>query len=105
MVRQEDSSYVEEKEADRHSVEVRMSEKGNSPENSDASFKKLVNPAVLIVLVILVFIAIFSFFFNMQGAIVALIHPKYQALIQALFSLLVVVIGIYMIKLLLSNKR
>jgi uncharacterized protein YqhQ len=106
MVTQEDSSYIGEKEMDRHSVEVRMSGNGNTPENNNnASFKKLVNAAVIIVLVILVFIAIFSFFFNMQEAIVALINPKYQALIQALFSLLVLIIGIYMIKLFLSNKN
>ncbi len=105
MVTQEDSSYIGEKEMDRHSVEVRMSGNGNTPENNNVSFKKHVNAAVIIVLVILVFIAIFSFFFNMQEAIVALINPKYQALIQALFSLLVLIIGIYMIKLFLSNKN
>jgi hypothetical protein len=105
MVKQGDSPSVEEKEADRLSVEARMTGKGNSPENHDASFKRLVNAAVLIVLVILVLISMFSFFFNMQAAIAALIHPKYQALVQALFSLLVLIIGIYTIKRLLSNKR
>jgi len=110
MVRKEenpyvDAPYVEEKDTDRDSVEVRISGKGNSPENNDASFKKHINTAVLIVLVILVFVAMFSFFFNMQEAIVALFHPKYQALMQALFSLLVLVIGIFTIKHLLSSKR
>jgi polyferredoxin len=104
MVKQEDSPYVPEKETDRHSVEVRMPAKGDAPQNSDAPFKKLVNAAVLIVLVILVFFAMLSFFFNMQEAIAALINPKYQALVQALFSLVVLVIGIYTIKRFLSNK-
>ncbi len=104
MVKQEDSPYIEEKRADHNSFEVRMPAKGNFPQNSDASFKKVVNAAVLIVLVILVIIAMFSFFFNMQEAIVALINPKYQALVQALFSLLVLVLGIYTIKRFLSNK-
>jgi hypothetical protein len=105
MESKENSPHVEEKEADHHSVEVRMTEKGNSPENHDVSFKRHVNTAVLVVLVVLVLISMFSFFFNMQAAIAALIHPKYQALVQALFSLLVLVIGIYTIKRLLSNKR
>lgn len=74
-------------------------------ENNDVSFKKLVNAAVLLVLVALVFIALFSFFFSMKEAIIALFHPRYQALMQALFSLIVLVLGIYMIRLLMSNKR
>lgn len=105
MVEKEDNSCIKEKNTDRHSVEVQMSGKGNTQENNDVSFKKLVNAAVLIVLLALIFIALFSFFFNMQEAIIALFHPKYQALMQALFSLLVLIIGIYMIKHLLPNKR
>lgn len=105
MVGKEDSPYIEGKDTDRHFVEVRMPEKGNKSENNDMSLKKLVNAAVLIVLLALVFIALFSFFFNMQEAIIAIFHPKYQALMQALFSLLVLIIGIYMIKFLLPNKH
>lgn len=105
MAGKEDNPYIEEKNAGSNSVEVRTPSKGSTPETNDSSFKKLVNAAVLIVLLALIFIALFSFFFNMQEAIIALFHPKYQALMQALFSLLVLVIGIYMIKLLLPNKR
>lgn len=105
MVGKEDSPYIEEKNKDRHSVEVRMPGTGHTPENNDMSFKKLVNAAVLIVLLALIFIALFSFFFNMQEAIIALFHPKYQALMQALFSLLVLIIGICMVKFLFPNKR
>lgn len=108
MVMQEDNSYVDGKEAYNHSIEARTPAKGDvpqNPQNSDTSFKKVVNAAVLIVLVILVILAMFSFFFNMQEAIAALINPKYQALVQALFSLLVLVIGIYTIKRFLSNKN
>lgn len=104
MAKQEESPYVEKKDEDLHTVEVRTPAKGDFPQNSDAPLKKLVNAAVLIVLVILVIIAMFSFFFNMQEAIAALINPKYQALVQALFSLLVLVLGIYTIKRFLSNK-
>lgn len=99
MVKQEGSPYVEEKEANSHSFEARMPSKGdNSPQNSNAPFRELVYAAVVIVLVILVLIATFSFFFNMQEAIAALINPKYQPLVKALFSLLVLVLGIYAIK-------
>lgn len=86
MVGKEDSPYIEEKNKDRNSVEGRMPETDHTPENNEMSFKKLVNAAVLIVLLALIFIALFSFFFNMQEAIIALFHPKYQALMQALFS-------------------
>ncbi len=72
-------------------------------DNNDASFKKLVNVSVVIVLVALIFIALFSFFFNMQEAIVALFHPRYQALMQAAFSLVVLFMGIYMIRMFLSK--
>jgi len=41
----------------------------------------------------------------MQEAIIALFNPKYQALMQALFSLLVLIIGIYLIKMLLPDKH
>lgn len=105
MVKREENAFVEEKEEDRHSVEVRTPAKGDFPQNNNAPVKKFVNTAVLIILVILVLLATFSFFINMQEAIAALINPKYQALVQALFSLLVLVIGIYTIKRFLSNKN
>ncbi|MDM7920016.1 MAG: hypothetical protein QUS12_12740 [Methanosarcina sp.] len=105
MAGKEDSPYIEEKNTGQNSVEVRIPAERNTQGNNDQSFKKLVNAAVLIVLLALIFIALFSFFFNMQEAIIALFNPKYQALMQALFSLLVLMIGIYMIKYLLQNKR
>lgn len=104
MAKQEDGPYVEEKRADNNSFEVQTSAKGSFPHSSDTSFRKNVNTVVLIVIMILIIIAMFSFFFNMLEAIAVLINPKYQALVQALFSLLVLVIGIYTIKRLLSNK-
>lgn len=105
MVGTENRPYTEEKDRDRSPVEVRTPGTGNTQENNDPSFKKLVNAAVLIVLLALVFIALFSFFFNMQEAIIALFNPKYQALMQALFSLIVLILGIYLIKLLLPNRH
>jgi hypothetical protein len=103
MNKQEESPHIEKKDVGLHSVEVRTPAKGDSPQNSDSPLK-FVNIAVQIVLVILVLIATFSFFFNMLQAIADLINPKYQALVQALFSLLVLVIGIYTIKRFFSNK-
>jgi hypothetical protein len=104
MVNQENSACVEEIKEDHCSVEVLTPIKGDFPQNNDSSIKKFIHAAVLIVLMILVLLATFSFFFNMLEAIAALINPKYQALVQALFSLLVLVIGIYTIKRFLSNK-
>ncbi|WP_445475288.1 hypothetical protein ACT9XH_00675 [Methanococcoides methylutens] len=72
-------------------------------DNNDESFKKLVNASVVIVLVALIFIALFSFFFSMQEAIFALFNPRYQALMQAVFSLMVLVMGIYMIRMFLTK--
>lgn len=105
MVKREENAFVEGKEEDHHSLESRTPSKEDFPQNSDSSIKKFLHSAVLIVLMILVLLATFSFFFNMQEAIAALINPKYQALVQALFSLLVLVIGIYTIKRFLSNKN
>ena len=105
MVKREENVFVEEKEEDHHSMDARTSVKEDYPQNNNAPIKKFVNTAVLIILVILVLLAMFSFFFNMQGAIAALINPKYQSLVQALFSLMVLVIGIYTIKRFLYNKN
>lgn len=69
----------------------------------DNSFKKLINVAVVIMLVALIFIALFTFFFNMQAAISALFNPQYVALIQAIFSLVIIGIGVYLVKMFLSK--
>ncbi|NYT19572.1 MAG: hypothetical protein GKC08_04695 [Methanosarcinales archaeon] len=76
---------------------------GTEKDNNDESFKKLVNASVVIVLVALIFIALFSFFFSMQEAIFALFNPRYQALMQAVFSLMVLVMGIYLIRMFLPK--
>jgi len=67
------------------------------------SFKKLINVAVVIMLVALIFIALFTFFFNLQEAISALFDPQYVALIKAIFSLVVIGIGVYLVKMFLSR--
>lgn len=67
------------------------------------SFKKLINVAIVIMLVALIFIALFTFFFNMQDAISALFNPQYVALIQAIFSLVIIGIGVYLVKMFLSR--
>jgi len=72
-------------------------------EKGDNSFKKMANIAVIIMLLGLVFIALFSFFFNMQTAISDLFSPRYQALMQALFSLVILGVGVFLIKMLYSK--
>lgn len=67
------------------------------------SFKKIINVAVVIMLVALIFIALFTFFFNMQDAISALFDPQYVALIKSIFSLVVIAIGVYLVKMYLSK--
>lgn len=69
----------------------------------DNSFKKLINVAIVIMLVALIFIALFTFFFNMQTAISTLFNPQYVALVQAIFSLVVIGIGVYLVKMFLSK--
>lgn len=69
----------------------------------DNSFKKLINVAVVIMLVALIFIALFTFFFNMQAAISTLFNPQYVALVQAIFSLVIIGIGVYLVKMFLSK--
>jgi hypothetical protein len=73
------------------------------PINEDRSFKKIINAAVIIMLVALIFIALFTFFFSMQEAISVLFHPQYAPLIRAVFSLVVIGIGVYLIKMFLSK--
>ena len=67
------------------------------------SFHKLINIAVVFMLVGLIFIALFTFFFNMQEAISALFDPRYTALVTAIFSLVVIGVGVYLIKIFLSK--
>ncbi len=67
------------------------------------SFKKLVNIAVIIMLVALIFIALFTFFFNMQDAISALFDYRYVSLIKAIFSLVILGIGVYLVKMFMSK--
>ena len=75
-------------------------EQGRGDENL---FKKLTTVAVVIMLVALIFIALFTFFFSMQDAISALFDPRYAALIRAVFSLVVIGIGVYLVKMFLSR--
>ncbi|MCZ7355859.1 MAG: hypothetical protein O8C66_11745 [Candidatus Methanoperedens sp.] len=71
--------------------------------NEDNSFKKLINVAVVIMLVGLIFIALFTFFFSMQDAISALFDPQYVPLIKAIFSLVIIGVGVYLVKMFLSK--
>ncbi|MCG7848990.1 MAG: hypothetical protein MIO93_07405 [ANME-2 cluster archaeon] len=70
------------------------------PENS---FKKFINAIVVLMLVILIFISLVSFFFNMERAIADLFDPRYEALMQSLFSLFVIGIGVLLVKMFLSK--
>ncbi len=67
------------------------------------SFKKLVTIAIIIMLVALIFIALFTFFFSMQDAISALFDYRYVALIKAIFSLVILGIGVYLVKMFMSK--
>ncbi len=67
------------------------------------SLKKLVNMAVVIMLVALIFIALFTFFFSMQDAISSLFDYRYVALVKSIFSLVIIGIGVYLVKMFLSK--
>ncbi len=67
------------------------------------SFKKLINIAVVIMLVALIFIALFTFFFSMQDAISTLFDYRYVALVKSIFSLVIIGIGVYLVKMFLSK--
>lgn len=69
----------------------------------EKSFKKLVNIAVVIMLVALIFIALFTFFFSMQDAISSLFDYRYVALVKSIFSLVIIGIGVYLVKMFLSK--
>ncbi|MCE8422465.1 MAG: hypothetical protein J5U17_02360 [Candidatus Methanoperedens sp.] len=66
-------------------------------------FKKLIKVLVVIMLVGLIFFALFTFFFNMQDAISALFDPQYVPLIKAIFSLVVIGVGVYLVKMFLNK--
>jgi len=69
----------------------------------DMTFKKLVNVAVVIMLVGLIFIALYTFFFNMQDAISTLFEYRYVSLVKSIFSLVVIGVGVYLVKMFLSR--
>ena len=70
-------------------------EKKNEMDNST---KKNANKIVVFMLVLLIFISMLSFFFNMQSAISDLFDPRYQSLMQAIFSLIVLSIVVLLLK-------
>jgi membrane-anchored glycerophosphoryl diester phosphodiesterase (GDPDase) len=72
--------------------------------SEDNSVKKLINVAVIIMLVALIFIALFSFFFNMQEAISRLFDNRYVALMNAVFNIVVIGIAVYLVKMFLAKK-
>ena len=69
----------------------------------DNSLRKLINKSVVIMLVLLIFFALFTFFFSMQEAISVLFLPQYAPLIRAIFSLAIIAVGVYLIKMFLSK--
>jgi len=73
------------------------------PSHEDKSYRKIINVAVVIMLVGLIFIALFTFYFSMQEAISVLFHPQYAPLIRSIFSLVIIGIGVYLIKIFLSK--
>jgi len=70
-------------------------EKKNEMDNST---KKNANKIVVFMLIFLIFISLLSFFLNMQSAISDLFDPRYQSLMQAIFSLIVLSIGVLLLK-------
>ncbi len=75
----------------------------DKPLHDDNSLKKIINVAVVIMLVGLIFIALFTFFFSMQEAISLLFHPQYAPLIKAIFSLVIIAVGVYLVRMFLSK--
>jgi uncharacterized membrane protein len=69
----------------------------------DKSVKKLINVAVVIMLVALIFIAMFQFFFNMQEAISRLFDNRYVALMNAVFNIVVIGVAVYLVKMFLAK--
>ena len=81
-------------EGEQKSVEEKM---------EDKTFRKLINVAVVIMLVGLIFIALYTFFFNMQDAISTLFDYRYVSLVKSIFSLVVIGVGVYLVKMFLSR--
>jgi len=81
-------------EGEQKSVEEKM---------EDKTFRKLINVAVVIMLVGLIFIALYTFFFNMQDAISTLFEYRYVSLVKSIFSLVVIGVGVYLVKMFLSR--
>ncbi len=67
------------------------------------SFKKLIKNAVVVIFVLFILIAMFTFFFSMQNAIGTLFDYQYVELMRAIFSLIVLVIAIYVVKMFMSK--
>ncbi len=67
------------------------------------SFKKLIRNAFVIILVLFILVVMFNFFFSMQSAIGTLFDYQYVELMRAIFSLVVLVIAIYILKKFLSK--
>lgn len=70
----------------------------------EKSLTGLINIAVVIMLVALIFIAMFTFYFSMLSAISVLFDYRYVELIRAIFSLVIIGIGIYLVKMFLSGR-
>ncbi|HEY9246794.1 MAG TPA: hypothetical protein VIO11_08115, partial [Candidatus Methanoperedens sp.] len=66
-------------------------------------FKKLTRYAVVAIFVLLILMAAFTFFFSMQSAIGTLFDYQYVELVRAVFSLAVLGIGIYIVRMYLSK--
>ncbi len=67
------------------------------------SFKKLIKSAVVVIFVLFILIAMFTFFFSMQSAIGTLFDYQYVELMRAIFSLIVLGIAIYIVRMFLSK--
>jgi len=70
----------------------------------DNSVKKTINVAVIIILVFMIFIALYSFFFNMQEAISRLFETRYVALMNAIFDIVVIGVAVYLVKMFLTKN-
>jgi predicted transporter len=84
-------------------MEGEQKEQKGAGKIEDNSFQKLVNIAVVIMLVGLIFIALYTFFFDMQEAINTLVITQYAPLVRAIFSLVVIGVGVYLVKMFLSR--
>jgi hypothetical protein len=84
-------------------MEGEQKEQKSEEKIEDNSFKKLVNIAVVIMLVGLIFIALYTFFFDMQEAINTLVVAQYAPLVRSIFSLVVIGVGVYLVKMFLSR--